>query len=250
MTATAHLTDVEECIYSRMVDQYYARELPLPLDLVVCCRLVRAVSSAARKAVAANLGEFFTEALDGWHQKRCDEELALYRERSASASASAQARWSKRNANAMRTHMPTQCEGNANHKPVTSNQVKTTTPARKRATSIPPGFAVSEQVRTWAAEKGYGQLDAHLEAFVGRAKAKGYRYEDWDQALQNSIREDWPKLRTSAGRVESLTERRVANMADITGRNRERTINASAVDRAPVRPALGDLRESDDSDVG
>jgi uncharacterized protein YdaU (DUF1376 family) len=78
MTATAHLSEVEECVYSRMTDQYYAREAPLPLDVIACCRLVRASNAAARKAVPTVLREFFSEQPDGWHQKRCDEEIAGY----------------------------------------------------------------------------------------------------------------------------------------------------------------------------
>lgn len=87
MTATAHLSEVEECIYSRMVDQYYAREAPLPLELAACCRLVRASTTAARKAVPVILQEFFEREPDGWHQTRCDEEIAFYRERAAKTSA-------------------------------------------------------------------------------------------------------------------------------------------------------------------
>jgi uncharacterized protein YdaU (DUF1376 family) len=118
MVATAHLTEIEECMYSRSIDAYYAREAPLPVDVAACCRLVRATSAQARKAVATVLREFFDLRADGWHQKRCDEEIAAYREKGAKASASAAVRWSGRNANAhanasanaMRTHS----EGNAN----------------------------------------------------------------------------------------------------------------------------------------
>lgn len=78
MTATAHLSEVEECIYSRMVDQYYVREKPLPQDVASICRLVRATSAAAKKAVAVVLAEFFTLESDGYHQKRCDEELEKF----------------------------------------------------------------------------------------------------------------------------------------------------------------------------
>lgn len=78
---TAHLSEVEECIYSRCLDQYYSREKPLPADPASVCRLVRASSKEARKAVETVLNEFFSEQADGWHQKRCDEELQTYRER-------------------------------------------------------------------------------------------------------------------------------------------------------------------------
>jgi uncharacterized phage protein (TIGR02220 family) len=117
-------------MYSRLCDSYYAREAPIPLDPVAACRLVRATSSVARKAVATILPEFFVKREDGWHHKRCDEEIAKYREKSEKAAKSASSRWSERNANAsrspttnaMRTHMLTQCDGNANQEPITKNQ--------------------------------------------------------------------------------------------------------------------------------
>lgn len=97
---TAHLSEVEECIYSRCIDQYYSREKPLPLDLGQCARLVRAASAAARKALATILPEFFTQGPDGWHQKRCDEEIAHFKDRSVKATASAYASVEARRSNA------------------------------------------------------------------------------------------------------------------------------------------------------
>ncbi len=69
------------------------------------------------------------------------------------------------------------------------------TPSRARKTPIPNDFAISERVRSWAAEKGFQRLDEHLEAFVSKAKAKAYTYADWDLAFMEAVREDWAKLR-------------------------------------------------------
>ncbi len=80
VTATAHLTEVEECIYSRLLDQYYARESALPLEIEKVCRLVRALSKDSKKAVTTVLEEFFDKTDDGWHQKRCDAEIAKFKE--------------------------------------------------------------------------------------------------------------------------------------------------------------------------
>jgi hypothetical protein len=60
---------------------------------------------------------------------------------------------------------------------------------------LPEDFGVSERVRAWATEKGYGQLPEHLEAFKRKAAANGYTYADWDAAFMEAIREDWAKLR-------------------------------------------------------
>ncbi len=228
MTATAHLSDVEECIYSRMTDQYYARELPLPLEMVSVCRLVRATTPAAKRAVPVILGEFFTEQPDGWHQKRCDEEIAKYREKSAKARASAYAGVSERSANAQRTlserSPDIQANAELNKKqetePLTKEGQKHT-PARKRAVPLPPDFTISDAVREWAMEKGHGSLLEHLEAFVGRAKAKGYTYLDWDQAFMNAIREDWAGL-TKIKAAAHPNDKRAKVAAEMYAHRKER----------------------------
>lgn len=71
----------------------------------------------------------------------------------------------------------------------------------KRKTAMPADFAISERVRAWAAEKGFGNLDQHLDAFRSKCKAKGYTYVDWDEGFMGAVRDDWAKLRAAgAGR--------------------------------------------------
>ena len=62
-------------------------------------------------------------------------------------------------------------------------------------TSIPDEFGVSDRVRCWAREKGFTQIDAHLESFVRKCRAKNYKNVSWDDAFMEAIREDWAKLR-------------------------------------------------------
>ncbi|MGL4651266.1 MAG: YdaU family protein [Caldilineaceae bacterium] len=78
--ATAHLSMLEDAAYGRMLRIYYRTEKPLPADLKQVCRLVRAHSKPERDAVQAVLDEFFEQHEDGWHQARCDSELARFRE--------------------------------------------------------------------------------------------------------------------------------------------------------------------------
>lgn len=121
--ATAHLSAVEDGIYSRMIRWYMADEKPLPADVSAIVRRVRAHSRDEKAAVKTILAEFFELRDDGHHQSRCDAEIARFKEKQRKAQASANARWSKseRNANAsaehdaqdMRSHMRSQCEGNA-----------------------------------------------------------------------------------------------------------------------------------------
>ena len=78
--ATAHLSFIEDAAYSRMIRKYYATEKPLPADIKAVQRLIGARTKEEREAVATVLEEFFTLDADGWHNARCDEDIARYRE--------------------------------------------------------------------------------------------------------------------------------------------------------------------------
>jgi uncharacterized protein YdaU (DUF1376 family) len=173
MTATAHLTEVEECIYSRCLDQYYTRELPLPLDVDRVCRLVRASSKEAKKAVATVLEEFFVCGNEGWSQKRCDAELTKYKEKSEKAKASVSARWSKesteRNTNVDTNVSKTYDARNANQEPITNNQE----PIKEANASSSIGAYPAEFEKVWQAyprKAGGSKKDSH-KAWSARLRA-------------------------------------------------------------------------------
>lgn len=129
-----HLTFIEDAAYRRLIDAYYVREKALPADVKECQKLARCMSAGERKAVAYVLSAFFERRDDGYHQKRCDEEIAAYHAKQQKARESAQARWSgkrtdsgrnanasasamrthtERISNASQTHMRTACESDA-----------------------------------------------------------------------------------------------------------------------------------------
>jgi hypothetical protein len=68
-------------------------------------------------------------------------------------------------------------------------------PVSKTKKPIPDDFGISERVREWATKKGYGQLEEHLEAFIRKCRANGYKKLSWDDTFMEAIREDWAKLR-------------------------------------------------------
>jgi uncharacterized protein YdaU (DUF1376 family) len=76
--ATSHLSILEDGIYSRMIRKYYALECCLPTSEVEIFRLLSAKKRAERDATRRVLKEFFELREDGWHNERCDEELAKY----------------------------------------------------------------------------------------------------------------------------------------------------------------------------
>jgi uncharacterized protein YdaU (DUF1376 family) len=77
--ATGHLSLVEDAVYSRMLRRYYLQEGPLPSDSRQIARLVGARAQDELDAVEAVLAEFFDLLDDGWHQKRADEDIAVFR---------------------------------------------------------------------------------------------------------------------------------------------------------------------------
>jgi uncharacterized protein YdaU (DUF1376 family) len=158
--ATAHLSFVEDAAYSRLIRKYYAQEKPLPADTKAVQRLVGARSKDEREAVDSVLREFFELQDDGWHQTRCDEEIARYQDKQAKAKRSAQARWSAKpthsegNANASPDAMRTHSEGNAHQTPDTRHQSpdpNTHTPSAStdavRVSADPPKPAPAEPTR-------------------------------------------------------------------------------------------------------
>lgn len=80
LTATAHLSWVEDCAYRRLLDVYYSREKAIPADIAQAARLIRASSKDERKAVETVLNEFFALGPDGWTHTRCEEEISKARQ--------------------------------------------------------------------------------------------------------------------------------------------------------------------------
>lgn len=130
--ATSHLTFVEDAAYSRLLRKYYAHEKPLIGDVQAVQRLCGARTKEEKQAVETVLAEFFVFTDNCWHHKRCDEEIARFRDKQMKAKASADARWSAQRAQcqtdteAMRSHS----EGNAHHTPI----------AKSQEPNIEPGF--------------------------------------------------------------------------------------------------------------
>lgn len=71
------------------------------------------------------------------------------------------------------------------------------------ATPLPDGFGISDSVRAWAISQGFDReyVEKQYEYFIGQARAKGYTYVDWDQALINCIRGNWAKAVAAKDRM-------------------------------------------------
>ena len=117
---TSHLDPLEDITYRRMLDWLYLHESPLPDSIDQIARLIR--MRTHNECIEIVLREFFKLTDYGWIQENAMNEIDAYKEKSQKAKASAEARWAKKpikpDANALRS----ECESNANHKPLTINQ--------------------------------------------------------------------------------------------------------------------------------
>lgn len=125
---TAHLDDMEDLAYRRMLDLYYKEEEPLPLDIKRLAKLIRMRTHC--ECIANVLHEYFERTENGWVNHRAEQDLAEIMVKSAKAKAAAEARWAKKtkqkqslNANALQT----QCKRNADGMlPITHNPIPKT----------------------------------------------------------------------------------------------------------------------------
>jgi uncharacterized protein YdaU (DUF1376 family) len=117
---TAHLEPIEDIAYRRMLDWHYLHESALPDSIEQIARIIRMRTHC--EVIKTVLHEFFTLSDYGWEQYKAVSEISAYKLKSDKAKKSAEARWSKKpiptDANALRT----ECEGNANHKPLNTKQ--------------------------------------------------------------------------------------------------------------------------------
>lgn len=94
--ATRHLTFVERALYRELLDLYYDTERPLTRDFDRLARRVLASTDELRQSLQVLLDEFFVPLDDGWHNARCDIEIAAYLKKQEQQSQAGKASAAKR----------------------------------------------------------------------------------------------------------------------------------------------------------
>ena len=89
LSATKHLSWIEDAAFRRLLDVYYTTEKPLPNDLRAVCRLVLASTDEQREAVQIVLNEFFELMPTGWVNHRADVEISQMQDKRQKARESA-----------------------------------------------------------------------------------------------------------------------------------------------------------------
>jgi len=130
--ATSRLTDSQAMAYLRLIWMYYDSEKPLPNDIDVLALQVGLPADQVHLLLRA-----YFRLEDGvWKHSRCDAELEEYRsfvgKKSLAGKASAEQRKNKRitPAEQVLNECSTDVQLTNNHKPITNNQEKNTTPQR------------------------------------------------------------------------------------------------------------------------
>lgn len=90
-SSTAHLSNDEDLAFRRLLDMYYDTELPIPLDSAWLARRIR----VSIQAVESVLSDMFERREDGFHHKRCDDEIVKYQAFAESGKRGAAIRWAK-----------------------------------------------------------------------------------------------------------------------------------------------------------
>jgi uncharacterized protein YdaU (DUF1376 family) len=175
---TAHLTEMEDLAYRRMLDWCYLHEKSLPVEISDIARLIRMRSHT--DSIASVLREFFESTADGWVNRRVQQEISRFSEKSEKARQSAKARW---DANAL----PKQSECNANQEPITKNQEPSTNVvAPKRRKQLPDDFYPDATGLNAAGQKGV-DVAVELQKFRDYHAARGSVMLDWQAAWRTWV---------------------------------------------------------------
>lgn len=269
---TAHLMLAEHGAYTLMLDFYYSTERPLQADHAALYRLCRAIAKPEQATVRKIADEFFPVGPDGLrHNNRADIDIAKAQKRIAAAKANGNVggRPPKGNPAGYPQDIPPGSAQETQQEPSGPHMVKPPhatrhAPAFKTGKPTPSAAAPTEVCVPEAVWQAFRDSRRALKApLTPRAEAilanklldLQSTGNDATKVVEQSIERGWKGLfpldkhRTN-GREPTLSERRSENFADISGRNHGRTIDSGSVDGAPVRAALGDLRQPDGDDVG
>ena len=182
---TAHLSEMEDLAYRRLLDWYYLHECPIPLDSNEIARQIRMRSHS--DSIAIVLQEYFERTTDGWIHRRADKEIEKTGDKSQKASASAKARWNKaKDANAL----PAQSDSNATHNTlhITQNIKEKKTLGKRLATDFQFPLEWEQFCQQTRPELNPARtFDQFKDYWIAQAGQKGVKL-DWSATWRNWVR--------------------------------------------------------------
>jgi uncharacterized protein YdaU (DUF1376 family) len=185
---TAHLSEMEDLAYRRLLDWYYLHESPIPNDLNEVARQIR--MRLHSDCITTVLLEYFESTPTGWIHNRADMEIEKVGEKSTKASKSAKIRWDKvKDANAL----PTQSDSNATHNTLPdTNDTEPKTQKRKLGSRLAQDWVLLKPWGEWA-QLERPDLDVRKVAdqfkdyWIAQPGQKGVKL-DWEATWRNWIR--------------------------------------------------------------
>jgi uncharacterized protein YdaU (DUF1376 family) len=195
---TAHLSDIEDLAYRRLLDWYYLHECPIPLDLTETARQIRMRSHS--DCITSVLREYFIQTEDGWIHHRANKEIAKVGEKSEKASESAKARWNKaKDAIAL----PTQSDSNATHNtlPITHNTIV----KQNRGSRLQADFCLTDDWKEFCRKERSDLdpqkvFDGFKDYWIAKAGQQGVKL-DWFATWRNWVRNQKQGLVNKADQV-------------------------------------------------
>jgi len=195
---TAHLSDIEDLAYRRLLDWYYLHECPIPLDLIETARQIRMRSHS--DCITSVLREYFIQTEDGWIHHRANKEISKVGEKSEKASESAKARWNKvKHANAL----PTQSDSNATHN--TLHITHNTVVKQNRGSRLQPDFCLTDDWKEFCRKERSDLdpqkvFDGFKDYWIAKAGQQGVKL-DWFATWRNWVRNQKQGLVNKADQV-------------------------------------------------
>jgi uncharacterized protein YdaU (DUF1376 family) len=246
---TARLTDGQAMTYLRLLWHYYDTEMPLPKDINKLCFMLGASPEDAQLI----LEHFFDEHPDCWRHKRCDAEIAAYRNRQDHGRKAAKSRWN--NAPSMPTaspEHPPSMKKDANRKPITDNRIDIKPKERQGALQCPPGVSVQVWSDFMAVRKAKRSpvTETALRGIEREATNAGWTLE---QALAECAARGWVGFKAEWVRNsmrEVLDDSRlkmIANTNRVIQEMRDAQSNSNVADHGKTTLAL---RGSVDAEMG
>lgn len=198
---TTNLDDHQLATYLRLLWKYYSDEKPIAGEIEDLAFALR----SDEKTVRLLLRHYFTETPEGWANKRCDEEIEAFKERSVSSSKAAKTRWenakakqsqSIRNATASEDNANAQVS-DANQEPITNNHKKESSAAR--GTRLPADWRPSPEDQDYCKKQ---RPDLRLsevatnfyDYWIAQPGSKG-RKADWSATWRGWVRKENPGSR-------------------------------------------------------
>lgn len=165
---TSHLSTLEHGIYRQLIDWYYLDEKPIPKETQVVLRRLRLVSNSDAQSLQNVLDDFFILEDDGYHQARCDVEIADYRRNSEKNKANGKLGGRPKKTHSVILGNPSETQPKGNQEPITNNHKPRTSNTGDGAKPELFGFdvfwgAYDKKVERPAAEKSWKRLSPGAE---------------------------------------------------------------------------------------